>query len=277
MDAGMRPERMPEVLVESPSPRRGFTLIELLVVIAIIAILAAILFPVFARARERGRQTACLSNLRQLALANRMYSGDNDGYFVPAAPGYSNGPSGDDNHRWFGVRVNGRFEPRSGPLVPYMNDGGALRQCPSFHANTGFDRGTGGYVYNDVGVGSKVLRLGFVPGAYDGSVSASHIKRPSDTAMFADGAIDTGKGLAEYAFLVPPPEIAKAVFGYILDPTVHFRHNGRADVAFVDGHAAALALAMTVDNSPGYPNAQPSAHDIGWFGALQGENPYDGR
>ncbi len=58
--------------------RRGFTLIELLVVIAIIAILAAILFPVFARAREKARQTACLSNCKQIALAWVMYMGDYD-------------------------------------------------------------------------------------------------------------------------------------------------------------------------------------------------------
>jgi prepilin-type N-terminal cleavage/methylation domain-containing protein/prepilin-type processing-associated H-X9-DG protein len=61
--------------------RHGFTLIELLVVIAIIAILAAILFPVFARAREKARQTTCLSNLKQIALASQMYSQDYDGNF----------------------------------------------------------------------------------------------------------------------------------------------------------------------------------------------------
>ena len=58
--------------------RRGFTLIELLVVIAIIAILAAILFPVFARAREKARQTSCLSNAKQLALGFVMYCQDYD-------------------------------------------------------------------------------------------------------------------------------------------------------------------------------------------------------
>ncbi|HCU38643.1 MAG TPA: hypothetical protein DGT21_25470 [Armatimonadetes bacterium] len=62
---------------------RGFTLIELLVVIAIIAILAAILFPVFARAREKARQTACLANLKQIGAANQMYAQDNDGFYMP--------------------------------------------------------------------------------------------------------------------------------------------------------------------------------------------------
>ncbi len=67
----------------SISARRGFTLIELLVVIAIIAILAAILFPVFARARENARRTACISNVKQLGLAWMMYVQDNDETFPP--------------------------------------------------------------------------------------------------------------------------------------------------------------------------------------------------
>ena len=73
--------------------RSGFTLIELLVVIAIIAILAAILFPVFAQARKRAQQTTCISNLKQLGLALRQYQDDFDNRFMPAAgfPGFAGG------------------------------------------------------------------------------------------------------------------------------------------------------------------------------------------
>src|SRR5580700_9124178 len=67
-------------MIPQQSKRSGFTLIELLVVIAIIAILAAILFPVFARAREKARQISCISNFKQVMLGTLMYSQDYDEY-----------------------------------------------------------------------------------------------------------------------------------------------------------------------------------------------------
>src|SRR5438309_1184889 len=82
----------------------GFTLIELLVVIAIIAILAAILFPVFAQAREKARQIACLSNTKQLATAYMMYVQDYDETFV------------------FSVRWGGAGQGWGGHLYPYVKN-----------------------------------------------------------------------------------------------------------------------------------------------------------
>lgn len=75
-----------------PGPRRGFTLIELLVVIAIIAMLAAILFPVFARARENARKSSCQNNLKQIGVAAMQYIQDYDGYYPPGQPATSATP-----------------------------------------------------------------------------------------------------------------------------------------------------------------------------------------
>lgn len=72
--------RNPQAKQKRMKSKKGFTLIELLVVIAIIAILAAILFPVFARAREKAKQATCQSNLKQIAQAILMYADDHDGY-----------------------------------------------------------------------------------------------------------------------------------------------------------------------------------------------------
>lgn len=257
--------------------RRAFTLLELLVVIAVTALLAALLFPVFAGARDRARQTACVSNLRQLALANQMYASDADGHYVPAAQDlfFRN------NRRWFGVRGRtGRFQPADGPLVPYLRDGGLLRRCLSFQTRVGFELGAGGYVYNYVAHGSRVWRLGFVATAFDSSLRESEIARPSEVVMFADGALDIGDSegwLAEYTFLEPPPAVSDRIERALrLDPSVHFRHHDRADAVFTDGHAASRTEALSADRSPAYPRANPRAHHVGWFGPAEaGETAYD--
>jgi prepilin-type N-terminal cleavage/methylation domain-containing protein/prepilin-type processing-associated H-X9-DG protein len=104
--------------------KRGFTLIELLVVIAIIAILAAILFPVFAKAREKARQTSCLSNLKQLALGILMYSQDYDELY----PGsYWNGPPPPP---W-----NGFWDYWCYQIMPYVKNNQVF-VCPSYSAAT---------------------------------------------------------------------------------------------------------------------------------------------
>ena len=85
--------------------RRGFTLIELMVVVAIVALIAAILLPVFAKVRERGRQTACLSNLRQLSLATFQYAQDSDDHYP-----YGGDPGDLDTDGWK-YSDNGKYWP----------------------------------------------------------------------------------------------------------------------------------------------------------------------
>jgi len=101
--------------------KKGFTLIELLVVIAIIAVLAAILFPVYSRVREKSRQSSCLSNLRQIGTALRSYIEDYTPYFP-----YSTAPS------VCPVIIDQVFRPGwvGNSLQPYMNNI-QLFQCPS--------------------------------------------------------------------------------------------------------------------------------------------------
>ncbi len=99
--------------------RSAFTLIELLVVIAIIAILAAILFPVFAQAREQARKTTCLSNLREMGTAMQMYVQDYDGAY----------PNLGDPYLWVGRRFRW-------PIMPYLGVG-QRQQAASFDSAAG--------------------------------------------------------------------------------------------------------------------------------------------
>ncbi len=212
---------------------RGFTLIELLVVIAIIGILTAMVFPVFAKAREKARQSVCLSNLKQMAMAMLMYMQDNGGSFVPAQ-------SPDNLMRWHGRRLSADepFDPTTGPLWGYYGHE-HLKVCPSFSAaaeTEGFEEGTGGYGYNAQYVGGS-------PTAWPAMCNPareSQINDPTGTVMLTDTAfLDCEGRLFEYSFCEAP---YYEVWQSPTNPSTHFRHTGLANVAFCDGHARAMPM-----------------------------------
>ena len=217
----------------------GFTLIELLVVIAIIGILAGMLFPVFARAREKAHQTSCLANVHQIALAMLMYADDYDSGCVPAQ-------SPDNLMRWHGGRLStdDPFDPKLGPLWDYLKNA-EIKRCPSFQvseSNQGAEQGTGGYGYNSQYIG------GSPTGWPDMCIPArmSFIANPSQTVMLTDSAfLDCDGNYVEYSFCEAPTYV---YWNSPADPSTHFRHTGLTNVAFCDGHVRAMPMAMTHAN-----------------------------
>jgi prepilin-type N-terminal cleavage/methylation domain-containing protein/prepilin-type processing-associated H-X9-DG protein len=183
--------------------RRGFTLIELLVVIAIIAILAAILFPVFAKAREKARQASCLNNVKQMMVALLGYLQDNDEmcmpHWNPGGPGYL----------W----------PQF--LNPYIKSQ-QIFTCPSFNNITwdgGYDSGIG-YGYNYYcAYRYNPHTLGQVP-------------RPSEAIVFADNLY-----YLWYTTYLRALYPADANYGNNGSATIKGQHNGGNNYAFYDGHA----------------------------------------
>ena len=232
----------------------GFTLIELLVVIAIIAILAAILFPVFAQAREKARQTSCLSNNKQIGLSAMMYIQDYDETF-PAEPWYG-GNAAD------GVPVMGSGDPGASPfnykdeLAPYIK-GDQVWICP-----TNIPNGTLRTAPPNLGYhmnGNVITRTGLSQAAIV-SVSSLFIMRES------------GRGYVfNRAYLRPIPTYCDDVVAYEQGSTQNYMpHMKGYNLAFADGHGKwfkstqAQALAMfpqdlddSYNRNPGVPYCHP--------------------
>ena len=178
--------------------KRGFTLIELLVVIAIIAILAAILFPVFARAREKARQSSCLNNMKQLNLAVLQYIQDYD----EVLPNYYNFRTG---KYWYQM------------AWPYMMNSQIL-VCPSRTERT-------------IGYGWNIDQMGYGSSTSMGaSVALASIQSPSETIWIAES---TGPGIYPPRWVSNP-----GAYMYLYDIYFAQQvHNGGGNLGFVDGHA----------------------------------------
>ena len=195
--------------------RRGFTLIELLVVIAIIAILAAILFPVFARAREKARQTTCLSNVKQMGLAVLMYAQDYDERY---------------NLAYTATDAGTMHWPML--LEPYHRNT-EIYECPSDPDPWARGDYQLSYIAN-----YGLFRPGTVPEPSTVTViRMAAIERPADIIAIAENADGSGAD-AQYAY---GTHGAGASSGYNRWARVSLeRHMGNSNYVFADGHAKAM-------------------------------------
>jgi len=231
----------------------GFTLIELLVVIAIIAILAAILFPVFARAKGKAYQTTCLSNVRQLSLAFMMYASDYDERMPPACD-YADDWSYESAWDYYVDYVNWTFHP--GLIGPYTHNE-QINACPTAQGLESWGRPYSGYAYNASYVGGSPDE-GLTPAAF------GDIARPTETVLLCDSAVwIDGMGVCLNNYLRAPGDSFRVMWN--TGPNSHFRHNGTANVAYCDGHAKAAGQKFNVstnDDSLADLSEDDSAYDL---------------
>lgn len=267
--------------------KAGFTLVEILVVISIIALLMAVLLPALNMARELGRRTVCMANVRRLAISIMLYLDSNDQRFPP------------DRYRWwYPQEHNGeptpyitvgpyrRYRPR---WIWYLNEGmgfvinpykygteqefqNALEMdndyfmCPSLkHYKYARSIRNGAYGYNYQYL-SNTRPSPSGEGHANYPNSALTIKTPSSTIVFCDSrGCNIPHG--EHAYLVDPPRMAVSkgarhfspkspALGPLKYSPADARHAGKANVAFLDGHAEAMTyeeLGYEVDPSTKRP------------------------
>ena len=215
--------------------RRGFTLIELLVVIAIIAILAAILFPVFARAREKARQSSCLSNLKQLGTAGMMYMQDYDETHWQTSAAHLTAcmNAGNPDGVWYQA------------LSPYVKNAQVFK-CPS-------DRGQSAYYST-----TWDERPGSTTGVYPSSIGRSFALSYGSNHNMGGAAMAQVQYPAETGMAVECTQLLvyeRSSSGGELRGVIRnaARHNDQFNVAYFDGHAKSEAMSnyqINLDNDP---------------------------
>jgi len=241
---------------------RGFTLIELLVVIAIIGMLSSILLPALSKAREKGRQAVCISNLKEIFLAIEMYKNDNDEWY-PLRSDSTNYPSYPIMF-WSGSQSASGVDLdfTGSPIYPYLK-AGEIKTCPSFKEfGKAYQPASGGYGYNG--------QVGGYKGSGGTELVKQHkdsdIKNPSNTIILSDAAYIRSGVIVETYKLSAPYYYGEPMGGgspewRARNPKMHFRHNGLANVVWCDGHVTSERMSYSRTNGTNY-----GAANIGFIG-----------
>jgi prepilin-type N-terminal cleavage/methylation domain-containing protein/prepilin-type processing-associated H-X9-DG protein len=236
----------------------AFTLIELLVVVAIIAVLIGVLIPSLAAARRKAITVMCMSNLRQVAIGTQMYLDDNQGAFWRY---YETSPDG--RLWWFGLEPGGPgsgthrpLDKTRGVITRYLNTTDEHLQCPAFdHADAmyypKFAQPAATYGYN--------LRLGPAVAGAPTQSRSSYVREMATVFVFADAIhFDFGPTYNEGHYVQFAANASFAT-GY-----GHFRHDGQAFMAMMDGHVEGQPLAgKAFRETGGGPAGNLTARDGG--------------
>jgi prepilin-type N-terminal cleavage/methylation domain-containing protein/prepilin-type processing-associated H-X9-DG protein len=230
---------------------RGFTLVELLIAVAIIGVLLALLLPSLGAVRAEALNVQCKSNLRVLGAGVLTYVGSNRMMFPPVA-NWQVEPA----RYWWGTNAE-KPDFSNGILTPYLgHEAGAedgLFECPmqpwgSYESQGNSNGPTTTYGYNGyylcpAGTPGWAATIGRRPGR-----SRSSIPEPGQVFMFADTLMSWGDGrVTNNCLLDPPWTWSRRRWQPNANTTVCYRHSGRANIFFVDGHADAVEPTKLVD------------------------------
>ncbi|MCK4905200.1 prepilin-type N-terminal cleavage/methylation domain-containing protein [bacterium] len=223
--------------------RKAFTLVELLVVMTIIAVLSSLLLPALIKTREMARRVVCLSNLRQIHIAAKVYANSYDGYYPPAywfdppPLSFYDRPRFCTTYAWDFTTITDTVtgEKQVIPGILWQEAGDMkIQQCPSFTgaANWLSDPYTG-YNYNTSYIGHGYLESIPEP------ARTTDVKSPSTCALFGDGEYGGG---ANKFMRAPWPNPGDANFSNAgrYAGTQGYRHMGYTNVVYCDGHAESV-------------------------------------